>query len=542
MGVADDEQSRGQDGTPSRTVFRAFALDAFLEWPAWPRMREILESSGGSYGLSGPRGAGKSWLMRRAIDYARNPEDETRPRGLGLWYPSPSEYDPHAFLAALSEGLANEIERRFRRERSGLARVLTSWRAHAVLAVIAALVVALLLSGGGTLRPWSIHSYTPDQVTGALLTGVVVFLLLRSLGPILDLLRPEAALLREAAIVRERARYSSTHRESSEVGAEGGRGVVARVQTARAKELVERPATLSTLVNDFRALAEQGAALTDRVVIAIDELDKMDDPDKVRSLLRDIKGVFEVPGVHFLVSVSEEAARNLNLGALTGRSEFNSSFYTVIELPPISPDACADLLFHRSQVPRDLGRVLGVLAGGNPREVLRLAEFVAQSPSATGAADERRGYDIPAGEAVIATLKEEALSLRREIVTAVDSAQGDSSHPPPPPIGHEARTGAFVSLPEAAFADDRAFINFTFSVIDDMWEPEWADEGWTRRFLEPWRRLSIRLAVGARLVEQIGGDEELPQLRDVITTASQSAAVARIVFEEGLRVETRSNA
>jgi hypothetical protein len=102
---------------------------------------------------------------------------------------------------------------------------------------------------------------------------------------------------------------------------------------SRERELVERPATLSTLVNDFRALAEQAGEVAGRVVVAIDELDKMADPDRVRDLLRDIKGVFEVPRVHFLVSVSDEAARTLNLSALAGRNELNSSFYTVIELP-----------------------------------------------------------------------------------------------------------------------------------------------------------------------------------------------------------------
>ena len=88
---------------------------------------------------------------------------------------------------------------------------------------------------------------------------------------------------------------------------------------------MERPATLSSLVTDFRALAEEAGKVAGRVVIGIDELDKMNDPEKVRALLRDIKGVFEVPRVHFFVSVSDEAARSLNLGALTGRDEFNSS-------------------------------------------------------------------------------------------------------------------------------------------------------------------------------------------------------------------------
>ena len=33
--------------------------------------------------------------------------------GLGLWFPSPSEYDANAFLSSLSDNLANVIERKF---------------------------------------------------------------------------------------------------------------------------------------------------------------------------------------------------------------------------------------------------------------------------------------------------------------------------------------------------------------------------------------------------------------------------------------------
>jgi hypothetical protein len=73
------------------------------------------------------------------------------------------------------------------------------------------------------------------------------------------------------------------------------------------------------LVHDVRELARLAGKIAPPVVIAIDELDKMEDPAKVRQLLRDIKGIFEVPQVHFLVSVSHEAARALYLGGLVPR-------------------------------------------------------------------------------------------------------------------------------------------------------------------------------------------------------------------------------
>jgi hypothetical protein len=499
------------------TVFRAFEAGEFLEWPTWKRLQTILRSNGGSYGLSGARGAGKSWLMLRAIEWVRDAEDAGRLGGIALWYPSPSEYDPLAFLASLSDSFGTEIDRWFRRN-SQVRRARFVQR-------LGFYYVGLGMIGGavGSFAVGAVNSAT----TGALLLGAAVvgmgLLGLSFRAPLLFHFRREERLAAEAKLVRERARYTVTRRESAEFGAEGGRGVIARARTARERELVERPATLSSLVNDFRALAREAGEVAGRVVIAIDELDKMVEPDKVRALLRDIKGIFEVPHVYFLVSVSDEAARSLSLGALTGRDEFNSSFYTVIEVKPGAPDELADLLERRSaaSVAREVALVLAALAGGNPREVLRLAELA--TAASTGA------------EAVVEVLKDEALILRREVVTA---PPGEG----PLMLGADARVGAFTALPDASFATPDGLSELAGAVLTDLWEPSWADDGFRARFGEAWRRLMIRIAVGSELIgaRTLVRDPELAlRLRDVVVAATQSAQVARLVLERELRVETQ---
>ena len=501
-----------------RTVFRAFERSEFLEWPAWRRLRAVLESNGGSYGVAGPRGAGKSWLMLRAIDDVRHPDDGTR-AGIGLWYPSPSEYDPIAFLAGLSEGLANEIERRFRREHPFREAISRRWPLLVFFLVIAfiGVFVPLYFSFYDGYTGF-LYAVGEAAAAAALLVLVPAILLVGVVWAVMRPFRSDVRLLREAALVRERVRYSATRRESAELGAEGGRGLIARARRARERELVERPVTLSSFVNDFRDLAEQAGRVTGRVVVAIDELDKMADPARVRALLRDVKGILEVPRVHFLVSVSDEAARSLNLGALAGRDEFNSSFYTVIELPPAPLAACAELLARRNGVAGDTATVLGVLAGGNPREVVRLAE-------AAGAAE------TPA-QVTVAALREEALSLRRDIVTAAD-VEGM------PPLGQDARIGSFTRLPDAAFDDPQTFVELAATGLDgEMWDVEWRDAAWETLFEEPWRRLMVRLAVGRRLIENDSSPDQIEQLRDVVVAAAQSAQVARVVLEERLRIES----
>jgi hypothetical protein len=500
-----------------QSVFRAFEHGEFLEWSSWARLRKILGGNGGCFGISGPRGSGKSWLMLRAIEDVRDPVRHYSRSGLGLWYPSPSEYDPLAFLASLSDSLATEIDRRYRRlypARNPLGPLSTT----GILLLLIAAATTLLVN---VAWPWW-RAYATAAV--AVLAAIGIFILMRRRA-----LHPERRLLREAALVRERARFTATRRESTEMGAEGGRGMVARFGTSRQRELVERPATLSTLVNDFRALAEQAGEVAGRVVIAIDELDKMANPSRVIDLLRDIKGIFEVPRVHFLVSVSDEAARTLNLGALAGRNEFNSSFYTVVELPPTRPQECAELLQRRGRVPPDVARALAVIAGGNPREVLRLAELV--------------GATTTGQDAVVRALREETAALKREIVTADGRERKDENgNLLFRVMGQEARIGAFNSLPDEAVESPASIVALgERALADDLWKPTWADDGWNDRFEESWRRLLVRVAVAGRLAgsQSIVRDTDLELLQDVVVAASQSSAVGRVVLASRLKIETR---
>ena len=87
------------------SLLSAFSSQLFVRSDAWRTILGILEAQGGgTYGLSGPRGAGKTWLMRNAIDWAEKYHD-----GLGVWFPSPSEYEPAAFLASISDVVAKRF-------------------------------------------------------------------------------------------------------------------------------------------------------------------------------------------------------------------------------------------------------------------------------------------------------------------------------------------------------------------------------------------------------------------------------------------------
>ena len=74
------------DGKPSST-YRAYSLDFFEDWN-WSKVHPFLTGNGGCFGVAGPRGIGKTWLLRRASEWA---DDQG---GIGIYFPAPSAYDP----------------------------------------------------------------------------------------------------------------------------------------------------------------------------------------------------------------------------------------------------------------------------------------------------------------------------------------------------------------------------------------------------------------------------------------------------------------
>jgi hypothetical protein len=433
-------------------LFRSYSPLEFITTSTWKRMASILATNGGAYGLYGPRGSGKTWLMRQAIEWANGSG------GVGLWFPCPSGYDAPAFLAALSETLASEVERRYLYQgRRAFARR----------------------------------------------------------GP------AAARLAREAVAARERARYSTALKNGSEVGVTGTYHVAGSFKRTREKQLDERPATVASLVFDFRRLAAAiTAAAPGPLVIGIDELDKIDDPDAVRALLRDIKATFEIPGAFFLVSVSDEAAAALQLGSLRGRDEFNSSFYTVLETPPLDPAGVLVLAQRRAATLTPWqARMLCLLAAGNWRETVRLAG----QWTAAGAAD--------IGDLTRQVLAAEAAALLREVVRAARPQPCDASGGPfaSGAGASDPLAVAWRALPAAAFAAPAAFQELSRYVIRDWNRLTWPDAP-----VEAWRRYLIRLFVAGQALAEIGTicEEGITDLRDVLIMAGHSSAVALLMLHD----------
>jgi len=520
-----------------KPVFREFSIDDFSDNSTWNRLAPILKGNGGSYGLYGPRGSGKSWLMMRAKYEA------DQGQGIGLWFPCPRRYDSRAFLSELSGKLVDEIERRFAKD-SLITLALRRGQTLLLYLLAILIIIGLTIYALRELALARTHSAArelantlPDWLWPSV--GVTVTILV-----VLNLLRfrrdnsPNGRLLQEALALRERIRYTAGLRLGSEISVSGSRSLIATFRRSREKSLEERPSTIASLVSDFRNLAEQVAArLPGPLVIGVDELDKIENTASVRGLLRDIKGIFEVTGVHFLVSISEEAATTLQLGPLqsTARNEFNSSFYTVIELPPLDPRGAVKLLGTRGLGNSDrLAEALCVLSGGNRRELVRMADLCAFSVDQS---------DLPLDERAIITLLEaESLALLQEIIRDITNNGSITEQNDP-------KYGAWIALPREQFSSIEKFVRLGESAIRNYWTPHWADADPKDELAhkqEPWRRLLVRLFVAAKLLSSPGhsgapdllnDDSALINLRDILLMATNDAGVALHMLASWFRAE-----
>lgn len=518
------------------TGSRAFSPDDFCSSPSWDRLQGILdERRGGCFGLYGPCGSGKSWLMHKAVDYASDN------KGMGLWFPSPSKYDANAFLSSLSDNLANSVERQFMRNDT-FYNLITGARKFliAIGAVLLAFAIVVYFDrrfGSQTNSSGkSITSLLPDWLWIMLwITAISVaclFLFLYAMQLAHNLTK-SGRLLREAAILRERIRYAASLKSGTELGLGGdAKSFTASLKRSQEKALSERPTTIASLVFDFRSLAEAIVhVMKGPLVIGIDELDKLGDPAAAQELLRDIKGIFEIDGVHFLVSVSEEEAAALQLGTLREdkRNEISGSFYTIIELPPLDESSTKQLLATKGhRVDKDQAYALCLMSAGNQRELIRIAGATL-------------GYDVglskgSEGQIISSTMKEESSALLTEIIRS-SSASGSGS------LSSGAKSSAWQALSPAYFESVDSFVSLGREAIVKYWDVPWVDQSWNS-VSEPWRRLLVRLFVSASWLElcnnahancdSIVKRSTFTDLLKVMIMAGKDAGIAKLMLKDRL--------
>ncbi|HVD40642.1 MAG TPA: P-loop NTPase fold protein [Solirubrobacterales bacterium] len=359
------------------------------------RLLDLIEDEampGGAIGLAGPRGAGKSTLMRALCSEADQAEDT-----LGTLVDAPVDYDPRDFVLHLFAKVCAEVvgPRRVA-ELHGRDQPIVgvdgqgSDFASLPLLIGVALVLAafaMLFEGMTTLSP--LHRFVP-LIAAVALFAVGMALLVSS-------------QLREGP----RRRRRRLTRELLESGTKDGQTALAWLQQiwfqrtfssgwsgsfksslgfesslSGGAELAERQMSFPEIVDSFRRFLEQ-ISQTRQVRIGIDELDKMDD-ETARKFLNEIKVVFRVPGCFFLISISEDAMSYFERRGLPIRDVFDSSFDEVIWVPYLSFEGSRSLLARRIVgLPRPFVCLVHCISGGLPRDLIRAARKLVELPRGT---------------------------------------------------------------------------------------------------------------------------------------------------------------
>jgi hypothetical protein len=358
----------------------------------------------GAIGVAGPRGVGKSALIRQ---YAGQASDR-----VSVLVSAPVQYDAREFMLHLYATLCHAmIDRvgpaptetrgaRWLRPRPvGRLAVLRYLLLFVSIALIAA-ILAMPVIGPGT----SVTS--PDRLVARALTPDARLIpaevtLLIAFAPLLGVLRSLVSPCRRAvrwlvtgdtqqrrtldpvAEVAELARQRLRQIRFLQTRTTGWSGKLTLPMSAdvgftgsvqRAERALTYPEIVAEL-QDFIGQIGPVAHGEPSVVVAIDELDKIESVEQAQRFINEIKGVFGVDHAQFLVSVSDDALASFEQGGSAPiRDAFDSAFDEIVRINHLGVEDT--VLMCNSRVigmPPPFVCLAHCIAGGLARDVIRAA-------------------------------------------------------------------------------------------------------------------------------------------------------------------------
>jgi hypothetical protein len=193
---------------------------------------------------------------------------------------------------------------------------------------------------------------------------------------------PKLALTAEARRWRQEIRFQQSFSSGWSgslklpIGLEGGVNEVI--------SLAQMQLSLPEIVEGYRQFITL-ASTSYQVIIAIDELDKIESDEKAQQFLNEIKAIFGLERCFYLVSVSESALSSFERRGLPFRDAFDSAFDDMVNVDYLGHDAAKRLL---------LSRVIGLpipfltfcycFSGGLARDLLRACRDLFQEAAKSG--------------------------------------------------------------------------------------------------------------------------------------------------------------
>lgn len=373
--------------------------------------RKLDQMSGGAIAICGPRGVGKSTLLKKAC------------QGRLLLFPephfhtivqTPANYRPEEFLLSLFQSVCRDYlslyGRRLRtpflfRSRARAAqrprRLYYSARRWAQLLVGLGLVVLAIqrevrnlvnaiyqsahpaAAGWAVgLREWTLTAWQEHSVISRLVLLALGALLLWWADPRSWLTgRPVRRLVHDCH------NYLNLLQHIQSVGTSTSLGASARALTlgfGRTSGSSSRTFTYPELVWEFRSLLSRISAIERqdnwKVFVGIDELDRLGSSEQARAFLAEIKAIFDVPRVYFVLSVSEDIGSAFIRRGLPTRDVTDSSLEDVLVIEARTLEESRALLQIRVPGFTDpFVALVHALSGGLPRDLIRYTRKVTET-------------------------------------------------------------------------------------------------------------------------------------------------------------------
>ncbi|MET9226157.1 hypothetical protein [Lentzea sp. NPDC003310] len=194
-------------------------------------------------------------------------------------------------------------------------------------------------------------------------------------------LEHEVKLAESAREKRAKIRYLQSRTTEGELGFDVSWGAKIAAKRKVAVKRDDIPLNYPELVDEFRGFLREVAAVIaksrGRVLIGVDELDRISDGPQAQKFINELKAVFDVPHCFFLVSVSEDALAEFELAAMGMRTAFDSAFDAVVRVDYLQFAEARRLLNLRVvNLPEQFAALAYALSGGLARELVRIVEVI----------------------------------------------------------------------------------------------------------------------------------------------------------------------
>lgn len=337
----------------------------------------LLRPGGAAVGVTGERGIGKSELLRSFCDTSVDKADRNSGGTIQVLVAVPAAFRGIEFLTLVARELARAVPG-YR-----TADELRVWRRKWIAAAgIAVGILSLFVSSQFTDRfpTWRL---TPTYVNvGLSIGGLVIILLSLWFFPQVPAFfyGSRSAMARQqirsdAERLMLRLQYAETI--SSQNQGSVSWGSLGLKRTGQ-RSLSSLPLTEGTLISEIGNLADKLARAGYRIVVGIDEMDKLDAGQATEEFLNSVKQLFAVRSCSFIVSVSSSAWAKFTRRGINLRDALDSSLDAIEPIGALDFIEVRSLILYR-QVKMSDSQILFcyVLSGGLPREAMRFARSLA---------------------------------------------------------------------------------------------------------------------------------------------------------------------